>query len=136
MPHFRVVVDPCGRREIVEVVEPRPPDHPVLGPLAIDGDPVARFLLAACSFEAAAAATAQELHRSYGEWAGCEGHPAMTATAFGRRLTQLGFRRDKKGAGFTVRRLGLRLRRDATRAGAEAEALSRRSLSRSPGDTL
>jgi len=122
VPHFRVIVLPCGRKEIVEVVEPRPPDHPVLGPLAQRGDAVALFLLSSCIFEPGAAATAQELYRSYVEWAGREGHPAMSATAFGRRVTQLGFRRDKKAAGFRVRRLGLRLRRAATRGAKESEA--------------
>ena len=121
MPHFRVIVLPCGRKEIVEAVEPRPPDHPVLGPLAVQGDQVARFLLSACSFEPGATVSAKALHESYAEWAGREGLAAMSATALGRRLTQLDFRRDKGGLGSTTRRLGVKLRRDSPRGAAEAE---------------
>ena len=120
-PLFKVTRLPDGRREIVAVVEPRPPDHPVLGPLAIDGDPVARFLLERCVLEPGATATAQELYRSYSEWAGREGLEALTGTGFGRRLTQFDFRRDKGGPGFTTRRLGIRLR-DAPKNAKESEA--------------
>ena len=121
MPIFRVTVLPDGRKEIREVVPPRPPDHPVLGPLAVQGDQVAAFLLSACSFEPGAKVSAKALHESYAEWAGREGLAAMTATALGRRLTALGFDRDKGGPGFTVRRLGVRLRRDGAKRTAEAE---------------
>jgi len=120
VPFFKVI-QVGGRAEIVEVVEPRPPDHPVLGPLAQRGDVVALFLLSYCSFEPGAAVTAKELHWAYMAWAGREEGEALTPTALGRKLTEFGFQRDKLGPGFTTRRLGLKLLRDAPMGTKESE---------------
>ena len=66
------------------------------------------FLKACCAERAGSEAKAADLHRAFQAWAEAEDHPQLSPKAFGSRLADLGFERQKRGG--VIRYSGLALR--------------------------
>jgi hypothetical protein len=71
-------------------------------------DPVKAFLETCCAERSGSEAKAADLHRAFRAWAESKDHPALSPKAFGSRLADLGFGRQKRGG--VVRYSGLALR--------------------------
>jgi len=116
MPRFRIVRLSSGQREIHQVPEVghiEPVAEIVSNELSVEPDPVSRFLRERCEIAGDAAVPARALYAAFVRWAEASQVPLLTQTALGRRLSSEGFGTDRKGAGGTVRRLGIRLRPEA-----------------------
>lgn len=70
-------------------------------------DDLRPFLDACCELAADAEAPAQALYQAYTAWAEGTGERVLSATAFGRKLTERGFGKERRERGIV--RLGLRL---------------------------
>ena len=72
-------------------------------------DPVGDFIAARCEKDSSASAPSSELYRDYVAWAAGNGEKVMTATSFGHRLTERGFKPCKIGKERTRGWAGLRV---------------------------
>ena len=115
MPHFRVIVLPCGRREIEQIVE-----RPAVSPEIVEraraaglelSDAAVAFLADSCALAPGETESAAAVYAAYLRWAGGKGQAPVTQTRLGRQLTKLGLVPSKRGFRGRIVREGIRLRR-------------------------
>ena len=114
MPHFRVTVLPCGRREIEQITE-KPSLDPEIARRAVEAGlapdhPVVAWLAARCLLAEGSVVGATQLYEDFAQWSGNRAEELPSQTAFGRALSRLGLPPGKSGWRGRVERRGVRLR--------------------------